>query len=69
MVVIMDMWVLDTVDFYLRRNRPLVDYLCSLQNGPIARTIDTGYSLIFSFVFNYGSSDTFGKDDSVFYDK
>ena len=61
--------VLDTVDFYLWRNRPLVDYICSLQNGPTACTIDAGYSLIFSFVFNYGSSDTFGKDDIVFYDK
>ena len=60
--------VLDTVDFYLRRNRSLVEYICS-QNGPEAHSIDTGYSLIFSFVFNYGSSDTFGKDNTVFYDK
>ena len=30
--------------FYLWRNRPLVDYICSLQNGPTACTIDTGYS-------------------------
>ena len=61
--------VADIVDFYLQRNRPLLDYVCSLQNCPTACTIDTGYSLTFSFVFNYGSSDTFGKDDIVFYDK
>ena len=56
--------VLDTVNLYLRRNRSLVEYICS-QNGPEAHSIDTGYSLIFSFVFNYGSSDTFGKDDTI----
>ena len=32
---------------------------------PIPHTIDTGYYLIFCFVFNYGSSDTFAKDDII----
>ena len=60
--------VADTVDYYLQRNRPLIDY-CSSQNGPSLHKLDTGYSLTFCFVFSCGSSDTFGKDEIVFYDK
>ena len=37
----------------------------------LTQYIDTGYSLTFSFVYiyicDYGSSDTFGKDEVVFY--
>ena len=45
--------VADTADFYLRKCRPLVDYVCSLQNGPTAHTIDTGYSLTFSVIMGH----------------
>ena len=45
-----------------------VDYVCSLQNGPTACTIGIGYYLTFTFVCNYKSSDTFGKDEVLFYE-
>ena len=58
--------VCDTVDFCLKKSRKLVDYVPT-DNGPRCCTIDPGYTLTFSFVFNYGLPDTFGKDPVVFY--
>ena len=52
------------LDFYIRKCRALTEYMPSqLKGGDIvlAKT-DAGHSLVFSFVCNYGTPDTFGKD-------
>lgn len=62
---------LETVDFWLRKSRALIEYLpCKDDNGQVASskvTTDTGYCLSFCFVCNYGTSDTFGKDKKIFF--
>ena len=61
--------VSDTVQFHIHRNRPLVEYVSSPNNGLTVHSIDAGYSLVFTFVCKYGSSCTLGKDKAVFYNK
>ena len=60
--------VLETVDFCIHKSRSLVEYIPSkVNNNAFARVVNsTGYSLVFSFVCNYGTSDTFGKDKMIF---
>ena len=61
--------VMETVSFYIRRNRPLTEYTL-VDDSFVAKSIlPTGYSLTFSFVYNYGSKDTFGKDNTIFFNK
>ena len=59
--------VLETISFYIRRSKPLIEYILNGDNF-IAKSVNTGYSLTFNFVCNYGSRDTFGKDNAIFYD-
>jgi hypothetical protein len=61
--------VLETIDFYVRKCKPIEEYLPAQQDGvsPRMSFIDTGYSLTFSFVCGYGSLSTFGKDKKIFY--
>ena len=61
--------VMETVSFYIHRSKPLIEYILSDKNDLVAKSVDTGYSLLFSFVYNYGSRDTFGKDNTIFYNK
>lgn len=61
--------VMETVSFYIRRSKPLIEYILNNDNVLVAKSVHTGYSLTFSFVYNYGSRDTFGKDNAIFYDK
>ena len=58
---------LETVVFYIRRSRPIVEYMFNKDNIVTAKPLDTGYSLTFSFVYNYGTLATFGKDKTIFY--
>ena len=60
--------VMETVSFYIRRNKPLTEYTL-VDDSFVAKSVHTGYSLTFSFVYNYGSKDTFGKDGTIFFDK
>ena len=61
--------VLDTIDFYIRKCRALMEYMPSQLKGGdsvvLAKT-DAGHSLVFSFVCNYGTRATFGKDNRIF---
>ena len=64
--------ILETVDFYLRKCKPLEEYMPSQeQDGESPSTclslVDTGHHLTFSFVCGYGSRSTFGKDKKIFY--
>ena len=59
--------VKETVEFYIRRSKPLNEYIYSCSDGaPIQSSINTGYSLAFCFICGYGNKDTFGKDKSIF---
>jgi hypothetical protein len=59
---------METVDFCLRKSRTLIEYLppCHDQT-PHECSTDTGFIISFSFVCNYGSITTFGKDKKIFY--
>ena len=60
--------VLETIDFCIQKCRTLTKYMPSqLKGGDIvlAKT-DAGHSLMFSFVCNYGTPDTFGRDKKIF---
>ena len=64
--------VLETVDFYLRKCRPLEEYVPSqeqdsTESSPCMSLVDTGHNLTFMFVCGYGVQSTFGKDRKVFY--
>ena len=59
--------VLETVEYYLHKRRPLVEYL---PPQPPAEnitdiSIERGYALAFSFVCGYGTKSTFGKDRKI----
>ena len=58
---------LSTVDFYIHRRRPITQYMLSTDNAMVSEPINTGYCLTFSFVYNYSTMATFGKDKTVFY--
>ncbi|SMN01620.1 hypothetical protein SPONL_2199 [uncultured Candidatus Thioglobus sp.] len=59
---------LETIDFCIRRSRSLVEYLppSDHQLTPCKLSTDTGFSLSFCFVCNYGTAATFGKDKNIF---
>ena len=62
---------LETVDFWLRKAKSLVEYLpdkvCDSGQVTGSRHLtDTGYNLFFCFVCNYGTSLTFGIDSKIF---
>lgn len=64
--------LLETVDFYLRKCRPLEEYMPSQEQydespSTCMSLVDTGHHLTFSFVCGYGSRSTFGKDKKIFY--
>ena len=60
--------VLDTIDFYIRKCRALTEYMPpQLKGGDIELTkTEAGHSLVFSFVCNYGTADTFGNNIKIF---
>ncbi len=59
---------LDTVSFFLRKSRSLVEYFPpSSDSQPPSKTVThTGHTLSFSFVCKYGIGSTFGKDKQIF---
>ncbi len=59
---------LDTVSFFLRKSRSLVEYFPpSSDSQPLSKTVThTGHTLSFSFVCKYGIGSTFGKDKQIF---
>jgi len=59
--------ICETVRFYVRKSRPIVEYITTSDGTLVRNSIDTGYSLIFTFVYNYGSSAALGEDKNVFY--
>lgn len=61
--------LLDTVEFYIFKSKPLTEYHPSGESDstPQSQTIDTGHTLIFSFVCKHGTHSTFGKDRQVFF--
>ena len=61
--------VMETVDFCLRKSRSLVEYLPPRNQLPPPKSfLDTGYVFAFSFVCDYGTQCTFGKDKNIFYE-
>jgi len=62
--------LLDTVDFYLVKSRSFVEYIPSVMKDDTFKSVrlktDTGYSLVFTFVCDYGTDSTFGKDKKNF---
>lgn len=61
--------ILETVDFYLRKCKPLQEYIPGEQDDepPRVSLVNTGHQLTFTFVCGYGSRTTFGKDKDIFY--
>ena len=59
---------LKTIDFCLRKSRNLVEYYPSQidDQPPSQCCTSTGYVLLFCFVCNYGTAETFGKDKKIF---
>ena len=55
----------NTVQFYIRKYRPLMEYVPS-PNGTTKCKLDMGFYLCFSFTQGYGNSTTFGKDSNIF---
>lgn len=62
--------MLNTVDFCLRKARSFVEYHPPQTDETtlVKHCVDMGFSLSFSFVSNYGSYSTFGKDKNIFYE-
>ena len=59
--------VLETINFYIHKSKSLVEFMPSKVNNTFASlNTSTGYSLVFCFVCNYGTADTFGKDKKIF---
>ena len=58
---------LSTVNFYIHKRRPTIQYMLNKESALVSEPINTGYCLTFSFVYNYGTIATFGKDKTVFY--
>lgn len=59
--------VLKTVDFYLLKSRKFVEYVPSKHHNVFdCIKTDTGHSLVFSLVCDYGTSETFGTDETIF---
>jgi len=60
--------VLQTVDYYFRKSQAFIEYIPSKQQRNVFDCIETatGYSLVFSFVCDFGTSDTFGTDKAIF---
>ena len=61
--------MLDTVDFCLRKSRPLTENVSGIENDkPLKHSVDTGYCISFCFICGYGSCTVFGKDKKIFYE-
>jgi len=60
--------VLNSIEFYLRNRRSIVNYHPSESSGgPITSSKqETGYLLMFSFQHGYGNSSAFGKNKNTF---
>ena len=60
--------LLDTVDFSLRKARSLVEYFPPISDNqsPAKTYTETGHTLSFCFVCQYGNGTTFGKDKTIF---
>ena len=56
----------NTIDFYLRKKRQLVQYIPTKDGTPIRVSISTGYTLVFKFVHGDGTGAQFEKLDDVF---
>lgn len=60
--------VQETVEFYIFKSRPLIEYLPpSGSDSAQTNRIDTGYTLVFSFICQCGTPSTFGKNKEVFF--
>ena len=66
--------ILETLEFFLRKSRPLEEYLPTPSQeedsgspSTCMSLVDTGYYLTFMFVCGYGTRSTFGKDQKIFY--
>ena len=57
--------ILDTLEFYLHKRKPLKEYLPS-SGSPVVSERELGYALVFAFVRDDGTPATFGKDKSIF---
>ena len=60
-----DYAIKNTVQFYMRKFKPLVEYVSS-SSGTTKCKLDMGYYLCFSFTQGYGNVSTFGKDSDIF---
>ena len=56
----------NTVEFYLYKKRPLVQYISDTSGNPVKMSVSRGYSLVFRFVRGDGTRLEFGTLHSVF---
>jgi len=56
----------NTVQFYVKKYRPLIEYVPSSNGSTTKCSHDVGYYLHFSFVQGYGNATTFGIDRDIF---
>ena len=60
--------VLQTVEFYMYKRRPIKEYVHASDGTIVPLCREPGYNLIFSFVRGRGNASTFGKDSAIFYE-
>ena len=58
--------VKETVEFYLHKHRPIVEYFPCSSKTALCSSRMTGYMLTFCFVPGCGTPDTFGRDRTIF---
>ena len=58
--------VKETVEFYLRKRRPIVEYFPCSSETALCSSRMTGYMLTFCFVRGCGTPATFGRDRTIF---
>ena len=56
----------ETVEFYLCRKRPLIQYIPNGNQNPTRVSTPQGYALVFKYVRGDGTPSQFGKLDDVF---
>lgn len=57
--------ILDTIEFYLYKRRPLIDYVPSA-DGTAETKIELGHNLVFTFVRGDGTASDFGRIPHIF---
>ncbi len=61
--------ILETVEFYLHKRSPLVEYFPTSDGQVISQRRELGHMLVFTFVRGDGVKEDFGKNTDIFYKK